>query len=333
MDCVSILPENRRVDHRPGLPADRERGQLALGYLVFEVSRMPAWRRFCGEMLGLPPPLRHPDGSFGWRLDELSQRLLLQPGPRDDLAAIGLAGDDATLDRLTARLAAAGHPAVPADDALRLQRRVARLLSVRDPDGNRVELVSGQAPARSPFESTAFPDGFRTGDLGLGHVVLASARPARLVDFYVGLLGFGITERLDARVGPLAVKGVFLHCNRRHHTIAILDLPQAKRLNHFMLQAPSIRDIGLARERAGRLGVPMSLDLGQHPAPDGTVSFYGRTPSGFDFEIGAGSGEIEPADWQPRRMDVTSVWGHAPSWRLKLRMASGLARRALSRAA
>ena len=77
--------------------------------------------------------------------------------------------------------------------------------------------------------------------------------------------------------------------------------------------------------------MPLSLELGQHPDPDGTFSFYGRTPSGFDFEIGAGGQEIEPAGWREHTTDVTSVWGHKPKLGLQLRMAKELVVRGLGR--
>ncbi len=91
-----------------------------------------------------------------------------------------------------------------------------------------------------------------------------------------------------------------------------------------MLQAGRLSDIDRAFERARHCRVPLSLGLGQHPDPDGTFSFYGATPSGFDFEIGAGSQTINPAGWQVQTTDVTSTWGHAPNLRLQLQMAAGL---------
>ena len=109
-----------------------------------------------------------------------------------------------------------------------------------------------------------------------------------------------------------------------------LDYPWAsRRLHHFMLEANELRDVGIAFERARRSAVPLSLGLGQHPDPDGTFSFYGSTPSGFDFEIGSGGREIEPAGWQVLDTDATSNWGHKPSMRLQLRMAGGLISRKL----
>lgn len=304
---------------------------LQLAYLVIEAARPAAWERFCERMLGLPPPLSHAGGALGWQIDDRAQRLVVEPGPRDDLAAIGLAcADDAALDALTARLAAAGLAVIAAPAELCRLRRVERMHQVLDPDGNVVELVTGLAPADRAFASEAFPDGFCTGDEGFGHLALVTHQVPAMERFYVDVLGFGVTERLATRVGPLDVAGVFLHCNRRHHTLALFDLPLAKRLHHFMLQAPGVRDIGVAHERALALKVPMSLGLGQHPAPESTFSFYGLTPSGFDFEIGAGSQPIEPARWEVRHTQQASAWGHKPHLRLQLRMAGGLLRRKLA---
>ncbi len=307
-------------------------GGIKLGYLVLEARRPLRWHRFCTAMLGLPMPVINGDGSSGYRLDEASQRLIVSEGKADDLLAIGIeCSDDDALDRLLARADGAGFPARRAVEEERRQRRVRRLHRLADPAGNIIELHVEPELAATPFQSSAFPGGFRTGELGIGHVVLNTPRREEMERFYAEALGFGVTERLALRTGPLDMRGTFLHCNRRHHSIALFDLPIRKRLHHFMLQANELRAVGAAFERARRLGVPPSLGLGQHPDPDGTFSFYGATPSGFDFEIGAGSNEIDPDGWQPLRADVTSTWGHKPSLRLQLKMAGGLLSRKLRR--
>lgn len=298
---------------------------LRLGYLVFEVRRPVRWAAFCEHMLGLPAPVANADGSMGWQLDEAAQRLIVREGADDDLAALGLqcASDD-VLERLVRRLHAAGCTVETGDAALCQARRVKRLHRCIDPCGNAVELFTGPERAAASFKSAAFPEGFRTGDLGLGHAVLVSHDIERMEAFYVDLLGFGVTERLATRVGPMDIRGVFLHCNQRHHSLALFDMPLRKRMHHFMLQAERLCDIGLAFERARLHKVPLSLELGQHPAPDSTFSFYGETPSGFDFEIGAGTQAIDPEGWQTHHTDVTSTWGHKPRLRLQLKMAAGL---------
>jgi biphenyl-2,3-diol 1,2-dioxygenase len=299
-------------------------GRMKLAYLVLDVRRPAAWRRFAEDTLGLPPPLAHRDGSLGYRLDGAAQRLVVRPGA-DELGALGfeLAGE-ADLAELRERLQRAGVPVAQGERGLCEARRVARLLSFEDPEGTRLEAVVGVEPGAQPFRSPFFPDGFGNPATGFGHAVLVARELAAMESFYTGTLGFGVSERLDARVGPLHVRGTFLHCNRRHHSLALMALPDRRKLHHFMLEARSVVDVVRAHERARSQRIPFSLGLGQHPDPDGTVSFYGRTPSGFDFEIGAGGREIDPAGWRELTSQTTSAWGHKPTLGLQLRAARGL---------
>jgi hypothetical protein len=91
----------------------------------------------------------------------------------------------------------------------------------------------------------------------------------------------------------------------------------------------ALADVGRAFERARRRRVPISLTLGQHPAPDPTVSFYAATPAGFDFEIGAGGGLVHE-DWIPGSAGA-STWGHRPTLRLKWQTLRALLRHHFAR--
>lgn len=299
---------------------------LRLGYLVFEVRHPSRWDAFCQNILGLQPPHSNGKGGSGWQVDDATQRIVTVEGPSDDLQATGWeCHGDAALDRVLDRLRHHGVGFVEADSSLRLRRRVRRLFVCADPAGNTIELFTG--PERSPraFSSEAFPDGFSTGASGLGHVVLVARELEAMEAFYVNVLGFAVTERLATRVGPIDFRGSFLHCNERHHSLALFDLPLKKRIHHFMLQAENLSDTGRAYERAVRAKVPVSLGLGQHPDPDGTFSFYAATPSGFDFEIGSATHDIDPQGWQVQHTHTTSSWGHKPTLRLQLRMGMELA--------
>lgn len=298
---------------------------MKLAYLVLDVRRAARWRDFAASVLGLEPPVGNPDGTLGYRLGAAAQGLVLQPGRADDVAALGLElADAARMDELRDRLAANRIPVSEGGAALCAGRRVERLLAFDDPEGTRIEAVLGVQRAGTPFRSPWFPRGFGSEATGFGHAVLATRRLAAMERFYVDVLGFAVTERLAARVGPLDVRGVFLHCNRRHHTLALMDLPGRKKLQHFMLEAGSVAEVVHAHERARRQGVPFSLGLGRHPDPDGTLSFYGRTPSGFDFEIGAGGREIDTDAWRELRSGTTSAWGHQPTLGLQMRAAGDL---------
>ncbi len=273
---------------------------MRLGHLAFEVSNPARWRAFCDTMLGLGAGLARPDGQIVYATGRDGQSLILQPGPRDDLTGIGLAlPDGVALARLGTRLAASGI-AVEGPD-----------LTFRDPEGLSIH---------------AYACGRDDGDGGgqdalplLGHAALVVSDLGAMERFYVEVMGFRVTERLSTRLGPIDVRGIFLHCDEVHHTLALFALPLRRRLHHFMLEVPRLDMVGHAYERARAAKVPLSLGLGQHPAPDGTFSFYGCTPSGFDFEIGTASGRIDPADWSVMHASVTSTWGHKPTMGLQLR--------------
>ena len=296
-------------------------GKMRLSYLVLEVRDLARWRRFAGEFLGLPEPDANPDGSIGYRTDEQAQRLILQPGPADDVAALGWEADDAGVaDTISARAAAAGAAVAPGSAAEAAARRVASLSRFADPQGVCNEIVLAPARAATPFRSALFRGGFLTGELGFGHAVMVARDLPRIEAFYRDVFGFKVSQRLDTRLGPIRAQGTFLYANPRNHSLALFDMPVHRRLQHFMLEANALQDVGMARERAARLGVPVTLDLGQHPDPDNTLSFYGRTPSGFEFELGAGAGLIEAEEFEEVLLDVTSGWGHRPSLGAKLRL-------------
>ncbi|HET8939120.1 MAG TPA: VOC family protein [Polyangiales bacterium] len=300
---------------------------MKLGYLVFESARAPQWREFCARMLGLTQTCENSDGSVGYRLDDAVQRLIVAPSRRDDLQAVGLeCTSPAALAAIAQRVEASGARVEAGTPQLQAARRVERLVRFCDPAGNVIELFTGPAHASDPFHSEHFPSGFEVGELGIGHAALVCQDISAAEHFYRDVLGFGVSERLSTNIGGYAVQGVFLHCNRRHHSLALFNLPLRRRLHHFMLQARDFHAVGRAFERAENLDVPLHLSLGQHGDPDGTFSFYGVTPSGFEFEIGAGGREIDPATFREVHSQTPSAWGHKPSLRLKLQTLKELLR-------
>ena len=78
-----------------------------------------------------------------------------------------------------------------------------------------------------------------------------------------------------------------------------------------MIEVAGFDDVGLTMDRALRAGVPIVQTLGRHPN-DRMFSFYAKTPSGFQFELGWGGREIDDATWQPTTYDHISEWGHHP---------------------
>src|SRR6185312_4098 len=83
--------------------------------------------------------------------------------------------DAAALDAIAARLEKAGVPVARGSRALADERRVKDLIVTQDPVGNRLELFHGAEATTEPFKPGRSISGFRTGPLGLGHVVMQTA--------------------------------------------------------------------------------------------------------------------------------------------------------------
>ena len=144
--------------------------------------------------------------------------------------------------------------------------------------------------------------------MGLGHLVVHQPDLDASLKFYTDLLGLRVSDVVGPAGNPM---GVFLHCNPRHHSIALFGASGAhKRINHFMLECNSLDDVGSARDIARRQGTPIVIDLGRH-MNDHMVSFYVANPSQFAIEYGWGGRTIDESCWQVGRYDsVESIWGH-----------------------
>jgi len=283
-----------------------------LGYLGLEVSDLGAWRGFATELLGLAVGEPRSDGALPLRMDERAFRILLHEGPRDDVAFLGWEfADGASLEAATKRLSSAGVLFQHGSAAEIAARGVRTMIVLEDPDGVRTEFYHGPAVAPNPFRSNRIAAGFRTGAMGMGHVLLDVRDCDATERFYLDVLGFRLSDYIDTEFmgGPL--HAVFLHVNPRHHSLACASLGGTKRLHHLMLEANAIDDVGATFYRAQDLGVPIALTLGRHPN-DRMISFYGVTPAGFLFELGAEGREIDDRNWQVRTYDAVSEWGHRP---------------------
>lgn len=282
-----------------------------LGYLGFEVSDLAGWEAFATSVLGVDVTGRGPDGGFSLRHDDHAHRVFVTPGTADDLAFLGWqAEDEAAFDAVVQRLRGAGVDVVmgSAEDAAR--RHVRALCRFRDPSGLALEVFHGPKMAAQPFRSDLVRSGFVAGDLGLGHVAVGVTDLEATRAFYCDLLGFRLSDRIVAEIHGYHADMLFLHINRRHHSFAF-GARQDKNLFHFMLEVRSMDDVGLAFDRTLRSGARIMHTLGRHPN-DRMFSFYARTPSGFQFEIGWGGREVDDATWEPSIHDRISEWGHHP---------------------
>lgn len=284
----------------------------ALGYMGIGVSDMAAWETFANKVLGLATVGQASDGAVLFTMDDHDVRIVAHPSGEDDIIYAGWEVDDAqAVDAMSEQLGAAGIEAITGNADDTAARGVSKMIFCNDPDGLRTEIYCG--PKRSGnggFASPAGISGFVAGAHGLGHMVLGTADPDAKLDFYQNKLGLLLSDHIHLSMGPdVTMTATFLHCNPRHHTLAILPAPLPKKLHHFMVQAKALDDVGRALDAAKGLDVPLASDLGRH-TNDHMVSFYMITPSGFEVEFGWGAREIDDATWQAGEYDTISLWGH-----------------------
>ncbi|MDB5582387.1 MAG: Glyoxalase/bleomycin resistance protein/dioxygenase [Bradyrhizobium sp.] len=276
-----------------------------LAYCGLGVADVDAWMRFATDGLGLVPDNR--GGLQRLRMDQAAWRFAVHESPANDLLYAGFELDG--VEELAAcrdRITNAGVDCTSLSDAELDQRQVVQGFCLHDPDGLRLEFVTGHAVAATPFESP-LAAGFNTGAQGLGHVVLAIGDLGRGIAFYEAL-GFAMSDFITVPMGPDAkLRIAFMHCNPRHHSLAIAALPGGKRLNHVMVELTEVDDVLLGYQRCVAQGYKVG-GIGRHPN-DRMLSFYVQTPAGFDVEYGWGGVAIEGA-WSVAEYDQISIWGH-----------------------
>jgi 2,3-dihydroxybiphenyl 1,2-dioxygenase len=280
----------------------------SLGYIGFASPKSEEWLAFGPELLGLELAGRGPDGAVLLRVDDAAHRIAVHPGDRDDLAYLGwtLAGPGALDDAIVA-LEKEGLTVERGGAELAALRSVADLAWFVDPFGFRHELAWGQRMRPGSFRPGRAMSGFVTGRGGLGHAVLIVPDLERAQSFYTRVLGFRLSDRIDAGIHVR-----FLHCNPRHHTIALAGAPGVVGVHHLMLEVAALDDVGTALDLCERRGVPIAMSLGRH-TNDHMTSFYLRTPSGFEIEYGFGGRLVEDeASWVAGAYEATSIWGHHP---------------------
>lgn len=279
----------------------------SLAYLGAVSRACKEWESFGPEVLGLQVAARGADGSIAFRLDEAAQRLVIRPGEHDGIDHIGWSvQDEAAATVLAERVRAHGVDVVRADAGQCAARKVDGYYWFRDPANFRHELSWGQAYTTAPFQPGRPVSGFRTGDQGLGHVVLAVSDLDESDRFFREVLGFHPSDTV--RDGPMEAR--FYHVNGRHHSLAIGRLPSRQSaFLHLMIEVNSLADVGTALDLCEQRAIPITTTLGQH-SNDRMVSFYMYTPSGFRVEYGWGGLEVDHDLWVPRTYDKPSLWGH-----------------------
>ena len=133
--------------------------------------------------------------------------------------------------------------------------------------------------------------------------------------FYTEVLGFRLRDSMSMPgefVGKEPGSKVwlrFLGVNPRHHSLAFLPMPNASKCVHIMFEVDELDHVGRALERVRKHKAPLSATLGRH-MNDEMISFYVKSPGGFDVEFGTEGLRVDDDRWVARESTAVSYWGH-----------------------
>ena len=290
-----------------------------LGYVGFGAPNVDDWVSFARDVIGLQlgrapgpeaylpasaNPERGADGSAYFTADEWSWRLAIHPSEQPGIQYIGFeVASEADLDVALEELKAAGFPARRGSSQDAQARAVTGIGFSQDPAGNSLEFFF--APMVTNKFKSPHDMKFLTGDMGLGHINLFVQNFDECARFYKSVLGFKLTDYYH--VGPDMTVN-FFHINPRHHTIGLMKVAPVDAAHHIMFETADLDMVGQALDRAVAAGCTITASLGRH-SNDHIISFYMRSPSGVEVEIGWGAIQVGP-DWTPRFRAPGDLWGH-----------------------
>jgi 3,4-dihydroxy-9,10-secoandrosta-1,3,5(10)-triene-9,17-dione 4,5-dioxygenase len=290
----------------------------SLGYIGVNSTDLSQWRSFAGDVMGLEDVstrLECDDNTALFKMDDHPYRLIVNKSDTDQFAFCGWeTNSEAGLLEVADALTAAGVAITWADDDHIAARRVTQLLSFTDPSGTLHEVFYGVISDFKRLNSPAGVSHFVTGSQGLGHVVLPAPNFDETSSFFTEVLGFGLSDLMKIKFTPDPAEPEkrlwFMHCNERHHSLALFEMPLPTGCVHMMVEVPNVDEVGLCNDRRIAAGVKLTGTLGRH-ANDHMVSFYMRSPAGFDVEYGAEGRTVQDwSDYPVFQSTVASFWGH-----------------------
>ena len=280
----------------------------ALGYLIVNAKSLDDWAHYATAQVGMQLGDRTRK-TLALRMDDNKQRLCVEANGGEGISAFGWEmADGAAMRAMGAQLEKAGVTVTHGPRALADERRVQELIIAHDPLGQRLEFFHGAEVAPDDFKAGRVHSGFRTGPLGIGHIVITVENGQGLQPFYKDVMGFSLS---DYYFDPF--EACFFHVNPRHHSFAFIATGK-RGYHHVMMEHWSFDDVGQGMDLAAQVEGRIGVTLGRHCA-DYVTSFYTNTPSAFMIEHGWGGASIDPATWvATHRKEGPSLWGHERSW-------------------
>jgi catechol 2,3-dioxygenase len=310
MEIISVHDANIPIPVR-GAPSKQESEQMTnsswrgqLSHIGLQVADAARSAEFYVDVLGLSVRGVSPDGAhvrLGWPTGQHALDLFTGPrgldhfsleitDPRELEEVVGSlthAGQD-----VEHRAADAGQPASHA---------------VRDPEGRLLEL-HGRVDRSGELGSTMARRPVR-----LQHITFATAQMDDLLEFYVGVMGFRVSDRMGSIF-------TWLRCGAEHHTVAMVESDSGT-LDHFSFDVGGWEDFKAWGDHLSRYGVPLTWGPGRH-GPGNNLFVMFDDPDHHHVELSSEMenyfddlADYQPRQWRPEQRTV-NLWGPAPAWRV-----------------
>lgn len=292
-----------------------------LGYVTIESTDLSKWESYGTQVLGMMvAPGMPADGNLYLKMDEYPYRFRIVPSDKDRFSVAGweVPGKPA-FDQAVKELEKAGVSIQRGSDADARVRRVKEFVSFTAPGGLQCELFYNikldYLPLVSPVGVKHFVTGYH-GDMGLGHIAVATPDLEASHKFFTDVMGFGQVDYMHFNFNPDPAdpgQGLhFLHCNNpRHHSLALFQdkNPHPGNLVHLMVEVEDLDTLGYMMDRVREHNVKIITNFGRH-TNDRMVSIYVESPAGFALEYGFGGVQINWDEYTPTESARPSVWGH-----------------------
>jgi catechol-2,3-dioxygenase len=282
----------------------------AVSHIGFSVLDVAAAADFYGRVLGLVAHEDLPGGGLrlGWGCGHHVIELIAgEPALRHYGFEVR---DDHGVEGIAKRLNAAGHQVKDLPESY-IDGSIGSPIGivVPDPDGTPVH-----------FHSAVERQGENAADTGrrpikYQHATLGTADIGAMVAFFVGCVGFRISDQLeDGRF-------VWLRSNRDHHTLAAVNVGRSGVLDHYSYDLAEWEDFKAWCDRLTDVGVDVTWGPGRH-GPGNNLFIFFDDPAGTHVELSAEMEKFHddrvtyvPRQWKPIPHSVNLWGGQLPTWR------------------
>ena len=177
-----------------------------------------------------------------------------------------------------------------------------RVVALTDPDGNCLRFGVARGVPDSHFLDVS------DRPARLQHVVFASINVERLLSFFIDVIGFTLSDRVEASDGSL--RTAFVRCSHEHHSLAVFAANE-NRLDHHCYEASDWLLIRDWADHFAKRRIPLKWGPGRH-GPGDNLFLFVHDPDGNWLEISADLEHVaddRPVGIWPHEEYTLNTWG------------------------